>query len=104
MASKKSAAAKKVAPKKATSTEAKSAMPALSTGKLRITHPERVIDSGTGFTKLALIEHYARVAPLILPHLKARPVSLVRAPDGITGEQFFPETRRSHAYSRHQAA
>ncbi len=36
-----------------------------------------------------MIEHYARVAPLILPHLKARPVALVRAPDGITGELFF---------------
>ncbi|WP_395060507.1 DNA ligase D [Polaromonas sp.] len=63
--------------------------PPVSTGKLRISHPERVIDPSTGFTKLALIEHYGRVAPLILPHLKARPVSLVRAPDGITGEQFF---------------
>lgn len=84
MASKKPAAAKKTAAKKAVP-----AVPPVSIGKLRITHPERVIDPGTGFTKLALVEHYAQVAPLILPHLKARPVSLVRAPDGITGEQFF---------------
>jgi bifunctional non-homologous end joining protein LigD len=84
MAAKKPAAAKKTATKKPAA-----ALPPVSTGKLRVTHPERVIDPGTGFTKLELIEHYARVAPLILPHLKARPVSLVRAPDGITGEQFF---------------
>jgi bifunctional non-homologous end joining protein LigD len=84
MASKKLITAKKAVAKKATPSS-----PPVSTGKLRITHPERVIDPGTGFTKLDLIEHYARVAPLILPHLKARPVSLVRAPDGITGEQFF---------------
>ncbi len=59
------------------------------TGQLRITHPERVIDTSTGQTKLALIEYYARVAPLMLPHLKGRPVSLVRAPTGIKGALFF---------------
>jgi bifunctional non-homologous end joining protein LigD len=89
MASKPPAAAKKAAAKKARPEKAGPALPPVSTGKLRITHPERVIDPGTGFTKLELIEHYARVAPLILPHLKARPVALVRAPDGITGQLFF---------------
>lgn len=55
----------------------------------KITHPERVIDASTGITKLELIEYYALIAPLMMPHLKARPVSLVRAPDGIGGELFF---------------
>lgn len=59
------------------------------TGQLRITHPDRVIDTSTGQTKLALIEYHARVAPLMLPHLKGRPVSLVRAPEGIKGALFF---------------
>ena len=59
------------------------------TGKLRITHPDRVIDPSTGFTKKDLIAHYAEVALLMLPHLKSRPTSLVRAPAGITGELFF---------------
>ena len=63
------------------------ASPALR--KLRLTHPERVIDPSSGFTKKNLVEHYASVAALILPHLKARPVSLVRAPSGIEGELFF---------------
>ncbi|MDP3607414.1 MAG: DNA ligase D, partial [Polaromonas sp.] len=83
------AAAKKAAAKRPAAKKAAETVPPVSTGKLRVTHPERVIDPGTGFTKLELIEHYARVAPLILPHLKARPVALVRAPDGITGELFF---------------
>lgn len=61
----------------------------MNPGNLRVTHPERVIDPSTGLTKLDLVQHYALVAPLILPHLKARPVSLVRAPDGISGELFF---------------
>ena len=56
---------------------------------LRVTHPERVIDRSTGLTKLDLVRYYATVAPLMLEHLKDRPVSLVRAPRGIEGEQFF---------------
>ena len=58
-------------------------------GKLRITHPDRVIDTSSGFTKKDLIAHYAEVASLMLPHLKSRPTSLVRAPAGITGGLFF---------------
>ncbi|PTR06050.1 ATP-dependent DNA ligase LigD phosphoesterase module /ATP-dependent DNA ligase LigD polymerase module [Nitrosospira sp. Nsp5] len=56
---------------------------------LRVTHPERVIDPSTGFTKMELIRYYSLVAPLMLEHLEGRPVSLVRAPDGITGQLFF---------------
>jgi len=56
---------------------------------LRITHADRVIDSSTGFTKQNVVEHYAQVAALMLPHLKARPTALVRAPSGIGGELFF---------------
>ena len=89
MAAKKPATAKKTATAKKPAAQKTAALPPVSTGKLRVTHPERIIDPSTGFTKLELIEHYARVAPLILPHLKARPVALVRAPDGITGELFF---------------
>jgi bifunctional non-homologous end joining protein LigD len=56
---------------------------------MRLTHPERVIDASTGATKLDLARYYGLVAPLLLPHLKGRPVSLVRAPAGIEGELFF---------------
>jgi bifunctional non-homologous end joining protein LigD len=55
----------------------------------RITHPQRVIDTSSGFTKKDLVAYYATVAALILPHLKGRPTSLVRAPEGISGELFF---------------
>jgi bifunctional non-homologous end joining protein LigD len=56
---------------------------------LRVTNPERVIDPGTGVTKLDLVTHYATVAPLMMEHLKQRPVALMRAPSGIQGELFF---------------
>ena len=57
--------------------------------KIHITHPDRVIDATSGTTKVQLAEYYASVAEWILPQLKDRPVALVRAPDGITGELFF---------------
>ncbi|MDB5947970.1 MAG: ATP-dependent ligase LigD phosphoesterase module / ATP-dependent ligase LigD polymerase [Ramlibacter sp.] len=63
---------------------------------VKVTNPERVIDPGTGLTKLDLVRFYESVADWILPHLKDRPVSLVRAPDGITGQLFFqkhPESK-----------
>jgi bifunctional non-homologous end joining protein LigD len=56
---------------------------------IKITHPERVIDPSSGLTKLDLVHYYDRVAPLILPFLKNRPVYLLRAPEGIDGEKFF---------------
>ncbi|AWY44013.1 DNA ligase D [Pseudomonas putida] len=61
----------------------------LEEGKVRITHPERVIDASSGTTKMQLAEYCASVAEWILPQLKDRPVALVRAPDGIAGELFF---------------
>ena len=56
---------------------------------VRITHPERVIDASTGRTKLDLARYYASIAEFMLPHMKSRPASLVRAPEGVDGELFF---------------
>jgi bifunctional non-homologous end joining protein LigD len=71
---------------------------------MRITHPERVIDSSTGLTKLDLIEYYARARAHILPHLKQRPVSLVRAPSGIGEAAVLPEAQRHAEDSRPERA
>jgi len=57
--------------------------------KVAVSHPERVVDASTGTTKLQIVAFYARVAPLMMSHLKDRPVSLVRAPAGLTGQLFF---------------
>jgi bifunctional non-homologous end joining protein LigD len=56
---------------------------------LKITNPDRVIDAESGTTKIALVRYYALVGELMMEHLKARPVSLVRAPAGVGGELFF---------------
>lgn len=63
----------------------KHALPA----KLRVTHPDRVIDAASGITKLELVRYYALVGELMMEHLKGRPVSLLRAPAGIGGQLFF---------------
>jgi bifunctional non-homologous end joining protein LigD len=84
---KKAAAAKPSAAKK--KGEPAPSQIGLDQGKVRITHPDRVIDASSGATKVQLAEYYASVAAWILPQLKDRPVALVRAPDGIAGELFF---------------
>ena len=90
----KTSAAKKTTAEKPSTPAKKKAAPApsqigLGEGKVRITHPDRVIDASSGTTKVQLAEYYASVAEWILPELKDRPVALVRAPDGIAGELFF---------------
>lgn len=56
---------------------------------VKVSNPGRVIDPSTGLTKLDLVRYYDSVAEWMLPHLKGRPCSLVRAPGGITGQIFF---------------
>ncbi|MCG6575801.1 DNA ligase D [Pseudomonas sp. AF32] len=76
------------APEKAKAKGKAKTAPAMD-GKVRITHPDRIIDASSGTTKLQLAEYYASVAEFILPELADRPVALVRAPEGIAGELFF---------------
>ncbi|MBJ2283542.1 DNA ligase D [Pseudomonas sp. MF6755] len=56
---------------------------------VNITHPERVIDQQSGTQKQQLAQFYTDISRWILPFLHGRPVSLLRAPEGIDGEQFF---------------
>jgi bifunctional non-homologous end joining protein LigD len=83
-------------PAGAMSSPAKPARPKTRASTVRITNPERVIDPTTGLRKIDLVRYYESIAEWMLPHLKNRPVSLVRAPTGITGELFYqkhPETK-----------
>jgi bifunctional non-homologous end joining protein LigD len=56
---------------------------------IRVTSPRKVFYPGQGITKAELIEYYEQVAPLMLPHLKDRPLSLVRCPQGHRAHCFF---------------
>jgi len=69
---------------------AKSMKPTKKTGAgVNITHPDRVIDTQSGTQKQQLAQFYDSISQWILPFLSHRPVALLRAPEGIEGEQFF---------------
>jgi len=55
----------------------------------KVSHADRVVDPSTGITKVEVVRFYGLVAPLMMAHLKGRPVSFVRAPQGIKGQLFF---------------
>lgn len=56
---------------------------------LKLTNLDKVYWPDDGFRKHDLLLYYAEVAPVLVPHLRDRPQSLHRHPDGITGESFF---------------
>jgi len=55
----------------------------------KVSNADRVVDPTTGITKVEVVRFYGLVAPLMMEHLKSRPVSFVRAPQGIKGQLFF---------------
>lgn len=57
--------------------------------KIKITNPEKVLFPQEGITKLEVIEYYERMAEIMLPHLKERPLALQRFPEGIKEQGFF---------------
>lgn len=54
-----------------------------------LTNPDRVYWPESGITKLELVRYYEQVASAMLPHCERRPLSLVRCPEGLSGECFF---------------
>ena len=63
--------------------------PATSSPATRLTHPDRLLFPGAGVTKAELAAYWRRVAPLALPHIRGRPLSLVRCPEGSGQGCFF---------------
>jgi bifunctional non-homologous end joining protein LigD len=58
-------------------------------GKAKLTNQDKVFWPADGITKGDLCGYYESVAPALLPHLRDRPVTLVRYPDGIEGKSFY---------------
>jgi bifunctional non-homologous end joining protein LigD len=56
---------------------------------LALTNLDKVMWPADGFTKAQVIDYYARVADAILPHLRDRPLTRVRFPNGIDGQRFY---------------
>jgi bifunctional non-homologous end joining protein LigD len=58
---------------------------------LELSNLGKVLYPATGFTKGELIDWYARIAEVLLPHLRGRPLKLKRHPEGVDGEHFVVE-------------
>jgi bifunctional non-homologous end joining protein LigD len=56
---------------------------------LTISNLEKILFPGNGFTKGDVIGFYSAIAPVILPHLRDRPLTLKRYPDGVNGDHFY---------------
>jgi bifunctional non-homologous end joining protein LigD len=63
---------------------------------IEITHPGRVIFPKDGITKADLVEYYARVAEVMVPHIRDRPLSQHQFPAGIEGESFWKKQIPGH--------
>ncbi len=61
--------------------------------RLELSNLEKVLYPDIHLLKAELIEYYLKIAPSILAHVKGRPLSFVRYPDGIDGERFFQKNR-----------
>ncbi len=56
---------------------------------LKLSNLDKVLYPAVGFTKGEVIHYYTRMAPAILPHLKDRPLTLLRYPEGVEGPYFY---------------
>jgi bifunctional non-homologous end joining protein LigD len=77
---------------------------------VRLSNPDKVLYPRAGFTKRDLVNYYTAIAPALLPHLRDRPLTLKRYPDGVEGEHFYEKQSPRHrpewvqtvsVYSRH---
>lgn len=63
---------------------------------VEIGNPDKVLFDGDGITKLDLARYYAKVADVMTPHVRGRPVTMERYPDGIGASGFFQKEAPRH--------
>jgi bifunctional non-homologous end joining protein LigD len=64
--------------------------------ELKLSNLDKVLYPEGGFTKGQLIEYYAAAAPVLLPHLQGRALTVTRWPDGVEGKSFFQKQSPAH--------
>jgi len=64
--------------------------------RLSLSNLDKLMYPATGFTKGQVIDYYTRVAPVLLPHLHDRPLTLKRYPNGVEGGHFYEKQCPSH--------
>jgi bifunctional non-homologous end joining protein LigD len=63
---------------------------------LTLSNLDKVLYPETGFTKGEVLDYYTRIAPVLMPHVADRPLTLKRYPDGVDGKFFFEKNAPSH--------
>ena len=63
---------------------------------LSLTNLDKILYPEAGFTKGQVIDYYARIAPVLVPHLAGRPLTLKRYPEGVDKEYFFEKNATKH--------
>ncbi|HTR26778.1 MAG TPA: non-homologous end-joining DNA ligase [Terriglobales bacterium] len=64
--------------------------------QLTLTNLDKVLYPATGFTKGQVIDYAIRIAPVLIPHLKGRPLTMKRYPGGVNEEYFFEKNAPKH--------
>ena len=64
--------------------------------RLSLSNLDKVMYPEAGFTKGQVIDYYTRIAPVLLPHLRGRPLTLKRYPNGVDGQFFYEKQCPSH--------
>jgi bifunctional non-homologous end joining protein LigD len=64
--------------------------------RLSLSNLDKVLYPAVGFTKGQVIDYYTRIAPVVLPHLRDRPLTLKRYPNGVEGGHFYEKQAPSH--------
>ena len=65
------------------------APPPLPSSRVKLSNPDKVLYPRDGITKREIFEFYETIAPVMLPHLAGRPLTMQRYPDGIDGEAWY---------------
>ena len=63
---------------------------------LKLSNLDKVLYPATGFSKGQVIDYYARIAPVLLPHLAGKPLTMKRYPGGVDQEYFFEKNAPAH--------
>ncbi|HET9696127.1 MAG TPA: non-homologous end-joining DNA ligase [Terriglobales bacterium] len=64
--------------------------------QLTLSNLDKVLYPEVGFTKGQLIDYYVRIAPVLLPHLEGRPLTMKRYPNGVNGQFFYEKNCPKH--------
>lgn len=83
-------------PRKAARVQSSGAQDSFGGKRVPLSNPDKVLYPAAGFTKSDVLDYYQAIAPLLLPHMKDRPLTLKRYPNGVDGPFFYEKRCPAH--------